>query len=276
MPRPLPPPHPRHRPGWTWSSAPIPPCGTAVLADNAWLQELPKPLSKLVWENAVQIGPELAARLGLASGDVVEITCDGHTASGPALIMPGQADNVVCLTLGYGRRVAAQLSAGLGYDAYAARPPHAPWAATGATLRRLGPTHMLASTQAHARMDADGLVRVQRQAAAAVGDGDAQPATLYPQADSNGRAWGMVIDIDACIGCNACVTACQSENNIAVVGRDEVMNGREMHWLRVDAYPDAIPGAGAAQTAFMPVPCMHCEQAPCEVGCPVEAHAARP
>jgi molybdopterin-containing oxidoreductase family iron-sulfur binding subunit len=240
-------------------------------ADNAWLQELPKPLTKLVWENAVQIGPVLARRAGLSNGDVVEITAGTQRVSGPVWIARGQADNVVCLSLGYGKRAAGQLSAGLGYDAAPLRPADGTWRVANATLRRTGATQTMASTQDHARMDGDGFVRTQRIGAAPVGDGDAPQPTLYAPQDSDGRAWGMVIDLDSCIGCNACVTACQSENNIAVVGRAEVLNGREMHWLRVDAYPASLENAADLPVSFMPVPCMQCEQAPCEVGCPVEA-----
>ncbi len=252
---------------------PDPTVWDGTVADNAWLQELPKPLTKLVWENAIQIGPVLAKRSGLSNGDVAELSANGAHVTGPVWIAPGQADNVVCLSLGYGKRAAGQLSAGLGYDAAPLRPADGTWRVPGATLRRTGATRSLAGTQDHARMDGDGFVRVQRVGATPVGDGDAAIPTLYAKQDSDGRAWGMVIDLDTCIGCNACITACQSENNIAVVGRDEVLNGREMHWLRVDAYPAAAAtdDAAALPVSFMPVPCMNCEQAPCEVGCPVEA-----
>ena len=252
---------------------PDPTVWDGTVAENAWLQELPKPLSKIVWENAIQIGPALAARNKLAEFDVVTVSAGGRSVTGSVWIVPGQADGVVALSLGYGKRVAGQLSAGLGYDAYAMRAPETPWLRDGATLHRTGDRHVLACTDDHARMDGAGLLRVQPLGAAPVGDGDAEAPTLYPKQPTDGRAWGMVIDLDTCIGCNACVTACQAENNIAVVGRDEVMLGREMHWLRVDAYPTSAgtPGLAPTATAFMPVPCMNCEQAPCEVGCPVEA-----
>ncbi len=241
---------------------PDPTVWDGTVADNAWLQELPKPLSKIVWENVVGMGPGLAARLKIAAGDVVEVRADGRTVEGPVWIAAAQSDAVVCLTLGYGHTVAGQLSAGLGYNAYALRAWGDPWHIDGVQVRRTGETRVLATTQEHTTMEGHDFVRVQHVGAPAVGDGPARLATLYPDQKSDGRAWGMVIDVDACIGCNACVTACQSENNIAVVGRDEVLGGREMHWLRVDVYDDKH---------FMPVPCMHCEQAPCEVGCPVEA-----
>ena len=260
-------------PGLQVAFRPDPTVWDGTVADNAWLQELPKPLSKVVWENAVQVGPEMAARLKLAQFDVVTVSAGGRSVTGSVWIAPNQADHVVALTLGYGKRAVGQLSAGLGFDAYGLRSQATPWLLDGATLRRTGDRHVLASVADHARMDGAGFVRVQHVGAPPVGDGDGQHPTLYPAWQSDGRAWGMVIDLDTCIGCNACVTACQSENNIAVVGRDEVLNGREMHWLRVDAYPAQAGGIGAAatSTAFMPVPCMHCEQAPCEVGCPVEA-----
>ncbi len=247
-------------------------------ADNGWLQELPKPLSKMVWENAVQVSPALAKRAGLAQGDVVSVSVGSRSVNGPVWVQQGQSDGVVAVCLGYGKRAVGQLSAGLGFDVFALRSASDPWLASGAALHRTGETRVLASTADHAVMNGSGLVRTQRVGAPSVGDGDGELPSLYKGDRSDGRAWGMVIDLDSCIGCNACVTACQAENNIAIVGRDEVLNGREMHWLRVDAYPvqdraDASAAAEAAPlaTSFMPVPCMHCEQAPCEVGCPVEA-----
>ncbi len=247
-------------------------------ADNGWLQELPKPLSKLVWESAVQVSPALARRAGLAQGDVVTVAAGGRSVSGPVWVQQGQADGVVALWLGYGKRAVGQLSAGLGFDVFGLRSATDPWLAAGATLHRTGETRVLASTADHARMNGSDVVRIQHVGAPPVGDGDGEQPTLYGGHRPDDRAWGMVIDLDSCIGCNACVTACQSENNIAIVGRDEVLNGREMHWLRVDAYPvqDRAPASAAGDLAplaasFMPVPCMHCEQAPCEVGCPVEA-----
>ncbi|WP_298955189.1 TAT-variant-translocated molybdopterin oxidoreductase [uncultured Methylobacterium sp.] len=239
-------------------------------AHLAWLQELPKPLTKLVWGNAVTIAPALAAREGIAQGDVVAVTAGGRRIEGPAWILPGQADGTVGVSLGYGRRLPEQLPDGLGYDA-------APLlgAAGPAALARTGRRDAtLATTQNHGTMEGHAFVRVQapgaRQPEAAT------PASLYPPAPTSPegrfrdeRAWGMVIDLDACIGCNACVTACQSENNIPVVGREEAALGRWLHWLRIDRYYEG--GLDAPATHFMPVPCMHCEQAPCEVGCPVEA-----
>jgi molybdopterin-containing oxidoreductase family iron-sulfur binding subunit len=253
---------------------PDPTVWDGAFADNAWLQELPKPLTKIVWENVIGVGPGLAARFGLENGDLVELRKDGRSLTGPVWIETCQAGEVVCVTLGYGKSVAGQLSAGLGYDAYRLRESAAPWRISGVTLRKTGESRVLATTQSHTTMEGHDFVRVQRMGDASVGDRDRPLPSLYARAPDDGRAWGMVIDLDSCIGCNACVTACQAENNIAVVGREAVAQGREMHWLRIDLYqaPAAQqPAATGMKRHFMPVPCMQCEQAPCEVGCPVEA-----
>ncbi|MDP4005715.1 TAT-variant-translocated molybdopterin oxidoreductase [Methylobacterium sp. NEAU K] len=244
-------------------------------ADLAWLQELPKPLTKVVWENVVALSPRLAEREGIATGDVVRIEADGRWIEGAAWILPGQAEDTVTLSLGYGRDVPDHLSHGLGYAAAALRPSETPWRLAGARLRKTGRRGMPATTQHLGTMEGQDIVRVQALGAAPVGDpkGAPAPASFYPppeRQDPGGAAqWGMAIDLDACTGCNACVTACQAENNIPVVGRDEVEKGRWMGWLRVDRY--YAGGLDAPTTHFQPVPCMHCEQAPCEVGCPVEA-----
>lgn len=242
-------------------------------ADLGWLQELPKPLTKIVWENVVGLSPRLAERLSIASGDVVRVSGDGRSVEGPAWILPGQAENTVTLTLGYGRAVPDHLADGLGYDAARLRPDGS-FALANVTLTRTGARRMPATTQDLGTMEGNDLVRVQRLGAPPAGETEsARRASFYgaPEAANPGgeRAWGMVIDLDACIGCNACVTACQAENNIPVVGRDEVALGRWMGWIRVDRY--YAGGLDEPDTHFQPVTCMHCEQAPCEVGCPVEA-----
>ncbi|AYO82370.1 TAT-variant-translocated molybdopterin oxidoreductase [Methylobacterium brachiatum] len=244
-------------------------------ADLAWLQELPKPLTKIVWENVVALSPRLAERESIAMGDIVRVEADGRAVEGAAWILPGQAAETVTLSLGYGRNVPDHLSNGLGYDATTLRPVATPWRLSGARLTKTGRRRMLATTQNLGTMEGQDIVRVQALGAAPVGDPKdaAAPASFYPPPESQltGEAaqWGMAIDLDACIGCNACVTACQAENNIPVVGREEVALGRWMGWLRVDRYYAGDLDAPA--THFQPVPCMHCEQAPCEVGCPVEA-----
>ncbi len=252
------------------------------LADNPWLQELPNPLTKLVWENAITVGPAFATREHLVQGDMVVLEADGRRIEGPVWILPGQADATIGVTLGYGRSVPDRIAYGLGYNAFSLRQAKDPWRLAGVSLRKTGRTQRLATTQDHSTMEGHDFVRVQPAGAAPVGDDLAytQP-TMFPPGQVDGhqddrkdgrgdnRAWGMVIDLDSCIGCNACVTACQSENNIAVVGREQIELGRGMHWLRIDRYYEGP--AEAPKTHFQPVPCMHCENAPCEVGCPVEA-----
>jgi molybdopterin-containing oxidoreductase family iron-sulfur binding subunit len=241
-------------------------------ANNAWLQELPKPLSKLVWQNAIWISRQHAAQKQIQQGDIVEIGDGTNHIKGPAWIAPGQADDVISITLGYGRQIPNQLATGLGIDAYTLRDPENPWQRQNITLTRTEETTTLATTIAHTQLDAGAdapFIRTQPLGAPPVGDSRLERPTLYPRPNDDGRAWGMVIDLDSCIGCNACITACQAENNIAVVGRDQVIAGREMHWLRIDAETTTDTSSQAA--GFMPVPCMQCEQAPCEIGCPVEA-----
>ncbi|MGC5779997.1 TAT-variant-translocated molybdopterin oxidoreductase [Methylobacterium sp. NFXW15] len=247
-------------------------------ADLAWLQELPKPLTKVVWENVIAVSPALAAREGLADGDLVRIEAGSRSVTGPAWIQPGQAADTVTLTLGYGRDVPDHLSRGLGYDAGTLRPLDTPWRLTGAKLIRTGERKMPATTQHLGALPDDeegrAIIRTQVPGGPPAGDAKGPPApSFYPPPESQDRwtaaQWGMAIDLDACIGCNACVTACQAENNIPVVGQEEVARGRWLGWLRIDRYYEGGPEAPA--THFQPVPCMHCEAAPCELGCPVEA-----
>jgi Fe-S-cluster-containing dehydrogenase component len=238
-------------------------------AGDAWLQELPRPLTKLAWGNAALLAPADAAALGLRDGAEAELALHGRVLRAPVLVLPGQAPGVVTLPLGHGRRLAGGVPGGIGFDAYRLRMADAPWAAPGLSLRPVAAGAVAAApVRAGWRHPAD--ARDPAPARTLV-PGEAIPAppparSLYPDWPYPGRAWGMVVDLDACIGCNACSIACQAENNTPVVGPEEVARGREMHWLRVDlqAEPD---GRGA----FQPVPCMHCEKAPCEVVCPVNA-----
>ena len=240
-------------------------------ANNAWLQELPKPLTKLVWDNVLTISPALAAREGLTTGDIASVDVNGRHVEGPIWVLPGQADHTIGATLGYGRQTPGLLCDGIGYNASILRGDGDPWVLTGAVLGKTGRSTVLATTQDHDTMEGHDFVRVQQEGAAPVGETASwhQPSLYSEPRPPEGPQWGMVIDLDACIGCSACVVACQSENNIAVVGKEQVVLGREMHWLRVDRYYEGP--TEAPQTRFQPVPCMHCENAPCEVGCPVEA-----
>ncbi|MGO4524345.1 TAT-variant-translocated molybdopterin oxidoreductase [Microvirga sp. 2MCAF35] len=247
--------------------APDPSVWDGSYANNGWLQELPRPLTKQVWGNAALIGPETATMFGLTSGDAVDLTVEGRVIRAPVWVMPGHAPGAVTLTLGYGRRQAGRIGNGIGFDAYAVRPSRRPWIASG-EIRKVGETIPVISTQQHHSLQGRDIVRVVASDKDAVEAATEQPS-LYPDWSYEGHAWGMAIDLDACIGCNACVIACQSENNIAVVGPEEVARGREMHWLRVDRYHAGDPAN--PETYFQPVPCMHCEKAPCEVVCPVNA-----
>ena len=257
-------------------------------ANNAWLQELPKPLTKLTWDNAALLSPTTAKRLGLAQdagwrggnihSDVVELRLQGRTVRAPICIVPGQADNTVALHLGYGRTRAGRVGSGIGCDAYRLRSSDALWSGTGVELRRTGERYPLAVTQLHHNIQGRDLVRAGTLEQFRKNPGFAHPSehegeapSLYPKHEYPSRAWGMAIDLSLCVGCNACVAACQAENNIPVVGKSEVLRGREMHWLRIDSYFKGPPEN--PETYYEPVPCMHCEDAPCEVVCPVTATA---
>ena len=236
-------------------------------ANNGWLQELPKPLTKLTWDNAAIVSPATANQLGVSSepafrggehgtnvASVVEIKVGDRSISAPVWVLPGQTDGVVTLHVGYGRTRAVNTG---GFNAYELRRSDGLWS-TSAQMTKIDGTYQLACTQAHYSMEGRDLVKTKVEH-------KENPISMYPGWEYQAYAWGMSIDTGSCVGCNACVVACQAENNIPVVGKTEVMHAREMHWLRIDRYieDDAI--------MFQPVPCMHCENAPCELVCPVEA-----
>ncbi|MDB5051848.1 MAG: molybdopterin oxidoreductase, iron-sulfur binding subunit, partial [Fibrobacteres bacterium] len=264
---------------------PDPTVGDGTFSENAWLQELPKPLTKLTWDNAALLSPATAKSLGVGDRDEVELEYRGRRIQAAAWISPGHADDSVTLALGYGRRHENPIAKGLGYNAYALRTGDAPWQDRGLTVRKTGGTTRLACTQDHHGMEGRNPARTESLAAFARRTGAAHAGeksqsaeapqaaetlpSLYPAYKYPGHAWGMAIDLSLCTGCSSCVVACQAENNIPVVGRDQVARGREMHWIRVDAYFQGIPENPG--TVFQPVPCMHCENAPCELVCPVEA-----
>ncbi len=224
-------------------------------AHNGWLQELPKPLTKLTWGNAIEVSPATAERFGLsykiawrggehgqALFDVVELQYKGRKLLAPVWITPGHADGCATVHLGYGRSRGGSVGSGLGFNAYAIRTSDAPWFGEGLTIRKTGGRQPLASTQLHHSMEGRDLARsatldeFRQNPNFARGEEPPPDKSLYPQWPYTGHAWGMAIDLNACVGCNACVVACQSENNIPVVGKQEVMHGREMHWLRIDRY----------------------------------------
>ena len=256
--------------------------------NNGWLQELPKPLTHLTWDNAVLVSPATMARLGGSArpdftggergqihGSVVEIRYRNRTVQGAMFPVPGHPDEVATLHLGYGRARTGQVGANRGFNAGAVRTSDALGFGTGAQMSLTGATFPLACVQYHHLMEGRDLVRaIPRTELASYTNPDHELPSLWPsltdeQEKAGGYKWGMSIDLNACNGCNACVIACQAENNIPVIGKEEVMRGREMHWLRVDTYHQG--SVENPKTYFQPVPCMHCETAPCEPVCPVGA-----
>ena len=251
-------------------------------SNNGWLQELPKPMTKLTWDNAILIGPKMAQRLSVATEDVVELELSGKKVTGPVWIQAGHPDNSVTITLGYGRTRAGRVGTAQGFDAYALRTTAAPWIASGVKITKTGNTYKLASTQGMQSMETpDGgnrpLVRENTLEEYKKDPNFAKEEEVpyelslykpYPYKEED-YAWGMAIDLNKCVGCNNCIVACQSENNIAVVGKEQVVIGRHMHWIRVDAYYQG--DRDNPKAFFQPVPCMQCENAPCEVVCPVGA-----
>jgi molybdopterin-containing oxidoreductase family iron-sulfur binding subunit len=274
-------------------------------ANNGWLQELPKPITKLTWGNAVIISPATAQQLGVAPGSyahggehggyympVVELQLDGRTLRAPVWIMPGHADRAATIYLGHGRQRAGRIGGSdahqVGSNAYLLRTADRPWFATGLRVVKTGSTELVACTQEHQLMENRDLIRAgtldqyhqdprfaaepDRRRERELTRRASSPLTLYEPFDYSApkHKWGMVIDLTACLGCHACVVACQAENNIPVVGKEQVACGREMHWLRIDRYIEG-PAESPRGFHFQPVPCMHCENAPCEYVCPVEA-----
>jgi len=247
--------------------APDPAVDGGEFCNNAWLQELPRPLTSLTWDNAALIGPATAARAGLADGDVARLAVAGRSLHAPVLVLPEQAEGVVTLPLGYGRTGAGAIGNGVGFDAYRLRTRAALDGPVAIELAPGGRRHVFALRQREVEMHGRDPVRVAVPGAPppATQELVRERTSMYPERRYDDYKWGMAIDLNACIGCAACTVACQAENNIPVVGKEEVMRGRSMHWIRVDRYREG------ARTLFQPVPCMHCEHAPCEEVCPVGA-----
>jgi molybdopterin-containing oxidoreductase family iron-sulfur binding subunit len=259
-------------------------------ANNGWLQELPKPMTKLTWDNAILMGPKMADRLQVKSIDMVELDLNGKKVTGPVWVLVGHPDNSVTVTLGYGRKRAGRVGTAQGFDAYPLRTSAAPWFATGLQVRKTGEKYVLASTQGYQWMDTPNgdhrpLVReaaleeYRKDANFAKEQGE-EPApglTLYKPYPykEEAYAWGMAIDLNSCVGCNNCMVACVAENNIAVVGKEQCAIGRHMHWIRIDTYyqypSEEARDRDNPKAFFQPVPCQQCENAPCEVVCPVGA-----
>jgi molybdopterin-containing oxidoreductase family iron-sulfur binding subunit len=274
-------------------------------ANNGWLQELPKPVSKLVWDNAAMFGPNTSWNLGVThtvvarggehgriAATVIDIALSHSKVTAASWIVPGQAEGVVVLPLGYGRKKAGYTGSNKGFNAYAVRTSNTLWRATAGaeSVKKTGEEYSLGCTQYHFNMEgrkilSAGTLEEYKKNPGFAHEGDETPPkslSLYPVFKYPGNAWGMAIDLSSCNGCNACVVACVAENNIPVVGKDQVLRGREMHWIRIDRYYNAKTSTNDPrtnehdalanpETFFQPVPCMQCENAPCEQVCPVGA-----
>jgi molybdopterin-containing oxidoreductase family iron-sulfur binding subunit len=271
-------------------------------ANNGWMQELPDPITKMTWDNAVLVSRKTARELGVQNGDIVEITLNGRSVKGPIWTQPGMADYSLGLALGYGRERAGRVGNGVGFNAY--KIFSGKYIETSATVRKTGETYTLACTQNHWSMEGRPAVReanlesfTKHPDFAKEMHGTEPPIvqSLYPNPLDEAKEkalhqWGLVVDLTACVGCSTCVVACQSENNIPIVGKDQVSRGREMHWMRIDRYYTANPQFKKPSDAFQkddeqqfaewiddvqavnqPVMCQMCEAAPCENVCPVAA-----
>ncbi len=244
-------------------------------APNAWLQECPEPLTKEVWGSSLRLGADDAARMGLKDGDRIRVGSGVGSLDATARIVQGQARGVIVMPLGGGRTQAGPIGNGIGNNPSALRGGDLAWRRQGVQLERLGGGSPGLVTQAALKLDGetDRLLPTLTLAALARGerpaDAEAKPPTELPPPLAADHAWALSVDLQACIGCNACVVACQAENNVPAVGPAEIADGRDMHWLRIDRYD---PGSDEdPKTGFEPVPCMQCEHAPCEPVCPVEA-----
>ena len=249
-------------------------------SNNGWLQELPKPFTKLTWDNAALMSARMAEELGVRNQDIVTISAGGRGVPAPVWILPGMAPGVVALHLGYGREHAGRIADGIGVNAYLLSSVDTPWDVP-ATVRPAGGTYQLSDTQTHHALERTGENRHIIRAGTLeefrehpdhpdfVHPVEHHESDLYPDYQYETYAWGMVVDMTVCTGCSACVTACQAENNIPIVGKDQVRIGREMHWIRVDNYYRG--DIDDPEYFHQPMMCQHCEKAPCEPVCPVGA-----
>ncbi|HEV2693569.1 MAG TPA: TAT-variant-translocated molybdopterin oxidoreductase [Verrucomicrobiae bacterium] len=248
-------------------------------ANNAWLQELPQPVTKLTWDNAALLSPGFAAKEGLANGDIVDLELNGRRLSLPVWITPGQPDDSIALHFGGGRSHVGRVGKNAGFNTYTLRTSDSLYIGRDVRMQKTGGHYPLVTTQTQHAIDSEER-QIFREGTFADFKADPEFAkkssetpieTLFKPEEfkTDGYRWGMAIDLTACIGCNACILACQSENNIPVVGKDQVSKGRIMHWIRVDTYFRGTPEN--PDMNHQPVPCMQCENAPCELVCPVGA-----
>ncbi|QDT64831.1 TAT-variant-translocated molybdopterin oxidoreductase [Calycomorphotria hydatis] len=283
-------------------------------ANNGWLQETPDFITKLTWDNAALLSPKTADELGTTTGDMIEVTVDGRSLKLPVFIAPGQAYQSISVALGYGRTAAGVVGGNtaldtptktdpVGFNAYSIRPSSAMGIATDVSVKKVSGSYSLSTTQDHFPIDEMGLQMIANRLGQIVREGSeesfrehpdfAQHVTHHPPLESlwttplpsgepnrkddgyEGYAWGMSVDLSKCVGCNACMVACQSENNVPIVGKEQVGRNREMHWLRMDRYfiadPDVPGSLEDPAVTSQPMACVHCENAPCEQVCPVAA-----
>lgn len=274
--------------------------GTGSLANNPWLQEMPDPVTKACWDNYAALSQKTANELGLAQNDLVNVTVNGKSIELPVIIQPGQADNTVSVAIGYGREKAGKAANGVGKNAYpfaSVTGGYVTLSSFSAKVEKAGGTREIAQTQTHDTVMGRHAVlqetilanyqknpkagRFEPKVVTSEGPKKSTDISLWNGYGKPNHSWGMVIDLNACLGCGACVISCQAENNIAVVGRQEVINRREMHWLRIDRYysSDAEPenlkelevASANPEVTFQPMLCQHCSNAPCETVCPVLA-----
>jgi molybdopterin-containing oxidoreductase family iron-sulfur binding subunit len=258
---------------------PDPTIWDGAFSNLGWLQECPKPETKMTWDNAIWISPATAEQHGIATGDDLQIKYQGRAITGAAFLLPGHANDTVTVHFGYGRTRGGKVCDEIGINAYLLQTSDAPGQGSGVEIAKTGGTHYFSTTQHTQTMESREPVRTatleefKKEPGFATEKEDDKPLpkylTLYPDYKYEGYKWGMTIDLNACVGCSSCVIACQAENNIAVVGKAEVGKGRHMHWIRVDRYFKGT--MDDPELYFQPVPCMQCENAPCELVCPVAA-----
>ncbi|MDP6891092.1 MAG: 4Fe-4S dicluster domain-containing protein, partial [Phycisphaerales bacterium] len=266
------------------------------MGNNGWMQELPDPITKLAWDNAVLISGKTAGELGVTSGDVVTVEVGKAGVKGAVLVQPGQSDGTVSIALGYGRDWPGRVASGAGFNAYPIRTSDRLWANPTGRVKKSGGAEQLITTQDHYAIDTVGGIGTQQRLPVLFREASAEWFKSHPnfardrdhtisslslwdetQFEGANYRWGMTTDLSKCTGCSACITACQAENNIPIVGKDQVRMGREMHWLRIDRYyrfrkdRDGFDTSQPASIAMQPMTCQHCENAPCEQVCPVAA-----